>query len=910
MTRQVTPRGDRAGKTARVENLECRVLLSAGVSPHSHATPTFRVLHAAAAAPFAGAAAGGITPGQMTQAYGVNQIRFGSVAGTGAGQTIAIIDAYDDPNAMTDLTAFDAYYGLSNPPSFLKLNQSGSAAALPSTDPGAKGNTWELEESLDIEWAHVIAPQANLILYEANSPNWSDLMAAVGSAVGNPAVSVVSMSFGSPEQAGQSYYDASFTSAHATFLASTGDTGGSGSYPSTSPNVVAVGGTGLSIDSSGNYLGESAWSGSNGGTSTQEAEPAWQQLVQSSGLRTTPDVAMDANPSSGVPVYDTFDGGASSPWFTVGGTSLATPMWAGLIATADQGRALIGQAPLTSLQTHQMLYSAPGADFHDVTTGANAGNWAGPGYDQVTGLGSPVANLLVPFLAGFSTAQSPAGTASFVSTDSSTQGTWGGTYGSDGYDVFNDSASLPAYAQLSASNTLSWTWAGPTSDPRAMQDAPAATGRTASCLYSSSSFSLDLNLTDGQTHAVSLYLCDFDAHSRVETVQVADASTGAVLDSRTVSGFTGGEYLNYTLSGHVRITFVNNNPGANAVASGILFGSNPSTAAFAGVNTTLGGQWTGAYGADGYWVAGGAAALPSYARMSFANQQYWLWATSNTDTRYLQAGPGNATRVAACNYSSTSFTLDLNLSGGQARRVSLYLLDWEPAGRSETIQVADANSGRVLDVRSASGFGGGQYLSWNLSGHVKITFTNTGPLNAVLGGVFFDPVPAQPATTSAAFLKADSTTIGNWTGAYGADGYSVFNGNASLPGYAQLGVAPGQTNWTWAASTSDVRALQAAPGSTSRIEACYYALNSFSLDLNLTDGNTHRVALYLADYDYMGRAEQVQISNATTGAVLDTQSVSNFQSGRYLVWNMAGHVKITITLTGGNNAVASGIFFG
>lgn len=193
---------------------------------------------------------------------------------------------------------------------------------------------------------------------------------------------------------------------------------------------------------------------------------------------------------------------------------------------------------------------------------------------------------------------------------------------------------------------------------------------------------------------------------------------------------------------------------------------------------------------------------------------------------------------------------------------------------------------------------------------MKITFTNTGPLNGVLGGVFFDPVPAPPAAPSAAFIKADSTTIGNWTGSYGADGYSVFNSSTSLPGYAQLGVAPGQTNWTWAASTTDVRALQAAPGSSSRVEACYYALTSFSFDLNLSDGNTHRVALYLADYDYMGRPEQIQIINAATGAVLDTESVANFQSGRYLVWNMAGHVRITITLTGGNNAVASGIFFG
>lgn len=738
MTRQLAPKGDRAGGNVQIEILECRVFLSVSSLSRADAFHTFKVRHSAGAKPYVGIAASGITPAQMIQAYGVNQIRFGAVAGNGAGQTIAIIDAFDDPNATADLTAFDAYYGLPNPPSFLKLNQSGSATSLPSADPSPKGSTWELEESLDIEWAHAIAPQANLILYEANSPAWTDLMSAVGTAASNPAVSAVSMSYGSPEQSGQTYYDGSFNAANVTFLASTGDTGGGGSYPAASPNVVAVGGTGLSVDPSGNYLGEYGWSGSNGGISTQEGEPAWQQSVQTSGRRTTPDVAMDADPASGVAVYDSFDGGAATPWFTVGGTSLATPMWAGLIAIADQGRALNGLTPLTSTQAHQMLYSAPAGDFHDITAGANVGFAAGPGYDEVTGRGSPVANLLVPYLAGSATRLAPAASAAFTGVDYATQGTWGGTYGADGYAIFNDPASLPAYAQLSAAGAQSWTWASSTLDPRAMQDSPAAGTRTAGCLYSGSSFSLDLNLTDGAPHPVSIYLSDYDGLGRVETVQVTDASTGAVLDSRTAYGFWGGQYLDYTLAGHVRINFSNNslNPAANAVVSGILFGARPPAAAsFTGADFATQGNWTGTYGNEGYWVAYGGSALPSYATMSFANQQSWLWGTSATDPRYLQAAPGAGTRVAGCLYSSSSFSIDLNLTDGRVHRVSLYLLDWEAVGRTETIQLTDATSGRVLDTRNAYWYGSGQYVSWNVTGHVKFTLINTGPGNAVMSGL-------------------------------------------------------------------------------------------------------------------------------------------------------------------------------
>ncbi len=369
------------------------------------ASPTFVLSHLGGASAYATTGATGITPAEMRHAYGADAISLSGVSGTGAGQTIAIVDAYDDPTAASDLHNFDVAFGLADPASFTKLNETGGTT-LPGTDPAGKGSSWALEESLDIEWAHVMAPAANIVLYEATSPSYSDLIAnAANSARNNPSVSVISMSFGGGEFSGETGYDSYFAtpSGHAgvTFVASTGDAGSPGGYPSFSPNVIAVGGTTLSVDSAGNYLGETAWSGGGGGTSTLEAEPSYQTPFQNTGKRTIPDVAMDADPNSGVPVYDSYDDGTSTPWAQVGGTSLAAPMFAGLIAVADQGRALNGLGTLDGRsQALPAIYAAAASNFHDVTSGGDGGFSAGPGYDEVTGRGSPVANLLVSSLAG------------------------------------------------------------------------------------------------------------------------------------------------------------------------------------------------------------------------------------------------------------------------------------------------------------------------------------------------------------------------------------------------------------------------------------------------------------------------------------------------------------------------------
>ena len=336
------------------------------------------------------------TPAQIRHAYGVDQILFGSVQGDGTGQTIAIIDAYHNPNAWADLQVFDQQFGLPDPPSFRQVAQDGST----NYPANAPIGTWGIETSLDVQWAHAMAPGANILLVEGTDDlTWDPLLTAVDWARNQPGVVAISMSFTGDEAAGQVFSDYLFTtpSGHAgvTFLAATGDKGQPGGWPAYSPNVVAVGGTSLTV-SGNNYVSETGWSGSGGGISQFESKPFWQNgvVTQSSTQRTVPDVAFNADQNTGVAVYDSYDH-PTSPWLRVGGTSLATPMWAGLMAITAQGRALAGLPQLDgSTQTLPALYQLATSDFHDILTGNN-GFAAGPGYDLVTGRGTPVASTLV-----------------------------------------------------------------------------------------------------------------------------------------------------------------------------------------------------------------------------------------------------------------------------------------------------------------------------------------------------------------------------------------------------------------------------------------------------------------------------------------------------------------------------------
>ncbi len=334
-------------------------------------------------------AAGDVTysPTQISQAYGINLL-----TQTGTGETIYIVDAYNDPNIASDVAKFDAGYnsGWTLPPINLTVHKMSSRIS--------NNSSWGVEESLDVEWAHAIAPQANIVLVEATSSSYTNLFAAVNYATSSGGT-IVSMSWGGTDASSDKSYNTNFEHSGVTYIASAGDTGAEVEYPAASPYVLAIGGTTLTLTSNNNYSSESAWSDGGGGVSSYEALPGYQSSygITNSG-RSVPDVAWDADPDTGVFVYDSYVRGGGG-WYDVGGTSVGAPSWAGIVALADQGRSssLTTDNLTSSTEYDAATGSVYATNYHDITTGSN-GHPAGVGYDLATGVGSPQANNLVPWM--------------------------------------------------------------------------------------------------------------------------------------------------------------------------------------------------------------------------------------------------------------------------------------------------------------------------------------------------------------------------------------------------------------------------------------------------------------------------------------------------------------------------------
>lgn len=317
-------------------------------------------------------------PAQIKHAYGLDKI-----AASGKNQKIAIVVAYGSPTIQKDLNSFNAQFGLES--ANLKI-------FYPQGKPSTNDTGWAQETSLDVEWAHAIASKATIYLVVAKSAATIDLLGAVDYA-SNLGVQVVSMSWGASEFPAEVRLDSHFKHANTVYVAASGDYGAGTYWPAVSPNVLAVGGTSLPLDSLGNLKGnETAWSGSGGGISKYESEPSYQQKanIKSNYHRAVPDVALSSDPNYGVLVN------YNSRWYRVGGTSFAAPVWAAFIALADGSRA----TPLSNV--HNQLYSLAtsskySSNFRDITIGQNGAAdiyHAKKGYDMVTGLGTPLGKSL------------------------------------------------------------------------------------------------------------------------------------------------------------------------------------------------------------------------------------------------------------------------------------------------------------------------------------------------------------------------------------------------------------------------------------------------------------------------------------------------------------------------------------
>jgi PKD repeat protein len=398
---------------------------------------------------------GGLTPAELASAYGY------SPAAGGSGQTIAIVDAYDDPSIASDLAVFDADYGIAACTKangcLTKVSQTGSTTSLPPADTSG----WSVEISLDVEVAHSACPKCKILLVEAKTASFQNLATAVNEAVALGATEV-SNSYGGPESELGTTEREAYSHAGVVIAAATGDDGyydwteaNAGvlpperpNMPASIPSVVAVGGTTLELDSAGKRSDETVWNGngplnesffeyglaegaSGGGCSTLFTAEPWQQDAQGfaatacGNKRLAADVSADANPYTGFDIYDSYECGEACKklrggrdWLTIGGTSLSTPLISSLYALAGGSDGV----DYPSLTVYGHLGES--ADLYDVTEGSNgfcddgglacgANDFygldvdcegttacnAGPGVDGPSGVGTPNSlNLFKPLL--------------------------------------------------------------------------------------------------------------------------------------------------------------------------------------------------------------------------------------------------------------------------------------------------------------------------------------------------------------------------------------------------------------------------------------------------------------------------------------------------------------------------------
>jgi kumamolisin len=330
------------------------------------------------------------TPDMLRSVYSLP-----SYGGSGA---IAIVDAFYYPTAVQDFNNFSAQFGLpletSNHP-LAGGNKVFQVVYATGKQPFSGGNYiggWNLEEALDIEWAHAIAPNAKIYLVEAATDSLTDMMNAVQVASRLPGVREVSMSWGSSETAIEvAWYDRNFSVNGVVYLAAGGDSSDTVEYPATSSNVISCGGTTIHRDFSGNFIGETGWAFTGCGLSRFEPRPSYQNSIAAivGQKRGVNDMAFDADPSTGVYVYDSTPFWGESGWWVVGGTSVATPCLAGVInLAAALGNGFAGSTAAEQTRIYGNMKNSNA--FRDITSGVDGVDKSAVGWDFITGVGSPV----------------------------------------------------------------------------------------------------------------------------------------------------------------------------------------------------------------------------------------------------------------------------------------------------------------------------------------------------------------------------------------------------------------------------------------------------------------------------------------------------------------------------------------
>ena len=333
-----------------------------------------------------GSAPRGETPSSIASVYSLTNLQ-----ASGAG-VIVIVDAYHYPTALNDFNVFANQFGLPREVSTDPLNANNQVFHVVYAS-GSKPRSncgWAQEAALDIEWAHAMAPNAKIVLVEAASNSFADLFQAVDVASSIANAQEVSMSWGGSEFSSEASNDGHFTHPGIVYFAASGDTGGATIYPGVSPNVVAAGGTRINRNGAGAFVSETGWSGSGGGPSKYESRPAYQDIIQTivGGARGVPDYSFDADPNSGVSVYDSTSCKGVGGWMVFGGTSVASPALSGIVNSAGSNTSSAAELSLLYQGVGNNGLTINSTNFRDILSGT-AGSFSGKtGWDFVTGIGS------------------------------------------------------------------------------------------------------------------------------------------------------------------------------------------------------------------------------------------------------------------------------------------------------------------------------------------------------------------------------------------------------------------------------------------------------------------------------------------------------------------------------------------
>ena len=337
---------------------------------------------------FVGTAPGGETPSSIASAYSLTNL-----AADGSG-VIVIVDAFHYPTALNDFNVFAKQFGLPSEPSTDPLNANNQVFQVVYAS-GSKPRSncgWAQEAALDIEWAHAMAPNAKIVLVEAASNSFTNLFKAVDVASSIANAREVSMSWGGSEFSTEATNDSHFTHSGIVYFAASGDTGGAVIYPGASGNVVAAGGTRINRDNSGNFLSETGWSGSGGGPSKYEPRPSYQDIIGTivGSARGVPDYSFDADPNSGVSVYDSTSCQGFSGWLVFGGTSVASPSLSGIVNSAGNNTSSSAELNLLYQSVGNNGLTINNSNFRDIQSGTAGSFSATTGWDFVTGIGSTI----------------------------------------------------------------------------------------------------------------------------------------------------------------------------------------------------------------------------------------------------------------------------------------------------------------------------------------------------------------------------------------------------------------------------------------------------------------------------------------------------------------------------------------